>query len=215
MHRPFDLKTLVRKAKAVANCFELRRAASYTDIEELINNESKFTVAGWVYWYATEVVKGRWREAELFLLGSSRYACMYCQYIGRPIPRLEVAILEDPIQAARYAHLVLKRPWPDAEQIILNNPIACVYYCRWIKGHWPEAAEICLKSAKFTYQYAAYVLQKPWAEAEYVLKYSAHFGRLYAQHVLKGRFIEAETVIESSPLEWKLYWQFLKMTERI
>ena len=67
------------------------------------------------YFNAQYVIKGRWPEAE-------RY------------------IMKDPESAYFYAQHVIKGRWPEAERYIMKDPESAYWYAKYvIKGPWPEA----------------------------------------------------------------------------
>lgn len=67
------------------------------------------------YLYSKKILKGRWIEAEPY-------------------------IMQDPFYAYVYAKHVLKQRWPEAEPYIMKNPTWAYQYALYvIKDKWPEA----------------------------------------------------------------------------
>ena len=74
--------------------------------------------------YAIDVIKDRWLEAE-------------------PI------IMRDPVWACEYAKTVIKGRWPEAEETILKDHRSMYLYARnVIKGRWPEAERVLIINSK-------------------------------------------------------------------
>ena len=82
------------------------------DLERMVMVEP-----GWALDYATNIIKGRWPEAEPY-------------------------ILQELHTAYWYAINVVKDRWPEAEPIIAEDPtLALMYNCSFIKHRWPEAEQ--------------------------------------------------------------------------
>jgi hypothetical protein len=87
---------------------------------------------GWAFEYADRIVKGRWPEAEPYILNAARnyvsdelgWAIFYADHIvGGRWPELELLIKEklDPIWFYEYARWVIKGRWPEVEQHIKKD----------------------------------------------------------------------------------------------
>ena len=114
------------------------------------------TNPGNAYLYAKDVIKGRWPEAEKYIIKSPSVAYWYAREVikGR-WPEAEPIIMESAQGAYYYAHNVIKGRWPKAEPIIMTDPQYAYYYARdVIKGGWPEAEPIIMTSPYFVYRYA-------------------------------------------------------------
>lgn len=76
----------------------------------------------YVYWYAENVLKGRWKECEHIILRSPRWTYMYAHYVinGR-WEQGECVILLSPEYSYRYALNVIKGRWEEAEPIIFSG----------------------------------------------------------------------------------------------
>ena len=63
----------------------------------------------WAYWYAADVIKGRWPEAEAIIINNSKYAYWYARDVikGR-WPEAETVIATSAEWASRYARDVIK-----------------------------------------------------------------------------------------------------------
>jgi len=84
---------------------------------------------GTAYWYAREVIKGRWPEAE-------------------PL------IMKDPGTAYNYANRVIRARWPEAEPYIMKNPEWACYYARdVIQGRWPAAEPYIRQDPRLAREY--------------------------------------------------------------
>lgn len=81
--------------------------------------------AGYASHYAITYLKGRWIEAEPF-------------------------IMKDPYCAHNYARLVIKDRWIEAEPYIIKEYKAMIYYAQdVIKGRWYEAEEIIKNTGSY------------------------------------------------------------------
>lgn len=76
----------------------------------------------WAYNYANDVIGGRWPEAEPIIMNDRRWAYWYALNIDNSKwPEVEPMIIRDPEFAYRYARDVIKRRWPEAEQYIKQD----------------------------------------------------------------------------------------------
>ena len=87
-------------------------------------------------------------------------------------PKLEPAIMKDPMYAYRYADYILERRWPEAEPYIMKDPQYTYWYADAVlERRWPEAEPYIMKDPKWAYWYAKNVLERRWPEAEpYIMK---------------------------------------------
>ena len=84
----------------------------------------------WACWYAIDVIKDRWPEAET------------------------VISTTDPYWAYRYAKDVIKGRWPEAETVIVTNLLWAYRYARdVIKGRWPEVEAVIATDPWYKEQY--------------------------------------------------------------
>ena len=71
----------------------------------------------WLYFYAYNIIKERWLEAEKYIKKNPHWTCWY-------------------------AYDIIKGRWSEAEEIIKKNPAYAYLYVRdIIKGRWEEAEE--------------------------------------------------------------------------
>jgi hypothetical protein len=94
---------------------------------------------GFSYYYAKNVIKGRWPEAEHLFKNDPYYASLYAKNIikGR-WPEAEPYILEDVSLALEYAKNVIKGRWPEAEPFIKRDYLTWNYYLT----KFPEARNL-------------------------------------------------------------------------
>ena len=144
--------------------------------KELLSSED----ASKLYSYAENVIKGRWPEAE--------------QYI-----------MKDLDSAYYYAKDVIKDRWPEAEPYIMKNPEYAFSYAKnIIKDRWPEAEPYIMKNPASAFSYAKDILKDRWPEAEpYIMK--DPLSAFYAKDVIKDRWPEAEPYIMKNPFYWNQY----------
>ena len=114
---------------------------------------------GEAYYYAKDVIKGRWPEAEPYIIqgvtspsdsiGISIIVNYARDVIGGRWPEAEPVIMKNPEYAYQYARDVIGGRWPEAEPIIMKNPVWALFYARdVIGGRWPEAEPIIMKSRR-------------------------------------------------------------------
>ena len=100
------------------------------EIYKLIEAINEQGIAWALCRYARYVVKGRWPEAEPY-------------------------IMKNPKTAYRYALCVIKGRWLEAEPYIKKNPEQACHYAYYIlEGRWPEAESYMQKNPFFTYLYS-------------------------------------------------------------
>jgi len=137
--------------------------------------------------YAKEVIKGRWPEAEPYLINNWHWSL-------------------------RYAKEIIKGRWYEAEPIILQSdtPRLCEYARDAIKGRWPEAEPLILQDRISIIHYARDVIKGRWPEGEEVIKEIPVFACAYAIDIIKDRWLEAEELMTQSDAVWDRYTQFLE-----
>lgn len=133
--------------------------------------------------YAMHAIKGRWPEAEPY-------------------------IMEAPYEAVNYAADVIKGRWPDAEPYIMQEASAAVEYVRKVvQGRWPEAEDSILDDgdARDLVNYAIAAGLPRWAKAESVIYEDPTATALYQMHVIGARNPDIEDVIKQSKFAWGIY----------
>ena len=140
------LAEMIREAKkarackeALANLRALERRKPGRDLASVTRCKN---APYWAYWYAHDVIKGRWLEAEPVIATYPTWAYMYaCNVIKRRCPEAEPVIATHPTWAYMYACNVIKRRWPEAEPVIATHPRwAYVYACNVIDLPADEAS---------------------------------------------------------------------------
>ena len=85
--------------------------------------------AAWACWYARNIIKGRWFEAEETIATSPGWAYFY-------------------------ARDVIKDRWPEVETLMASSPEWAYFYARdVIKGLWIEAEETISADSRFWSRY--------------------------------------------------------------
>ena len=75
-----SLKDLVAQAEQAGACStELDTLRGYSDMQELLDKAEPESLAYWAYWYAREVIQGRWPEAEGAIVLNSYWAYCYAK----------------------------------------------------------------------------------------------------------------------------------------
>lgn len=120
------------------------------------------------YYYASDVLHGRFPEGEPIIMKSPYTAFLYAKNImkGR-WPGAEPYIKKDADKAFRYASDILAKDpewtnqpghengrWPEAEPYIMKSPYEVYYYSRdIIGGRWPEAEPYILDDNEYGQSY--------------------------------------------------------------
>ena len=91
-------------------------------IKNIISGSPKYALR-----YAENIIKGRWKEAEPYIMRSP-YAYFYAKYVikGRWV-EAEENIMKDSYFAAEYSKYILKERWLEAESYIMKD-----------EGEWEE-----------------------------------------------------------------------------
>ena len=153
------------------------------------------------YYYARDVIKGRWPQAEHTIM-ASEYANLYAREVikGR-WPQAEPYIIQNPVSAYSYARDVIKGRWPEAEPYIMQHPGWTYYYAHdVIKGRWLQAEPTMMENLEWVYQYARDVIDGRWSEAEPAIMQDSEWSYKYARFIIKGRWPEAESTIINNKL---------------
>ena len=122
-----DIKTFAAIAEAHNACDqELSVIKSIDNIEDVLNHQN---APYWAYWYAKDVIKGRWAEAEAVISTSPEWAYLYAMHVvkGR-WAEAEPTISTSAEYAYWYAINVINGRWAEAEATIMTSPEwACLY----------------------------------------------------------------------------------------
>jgi len=125
-----ELQECIKKAEESRACSdELGILNSLTSIQEFFDHPK---CPFWLYWYARNIINGRWLEAEPFINKNVEYSYWYARWVikGRWV-EAETVIRTYPDWAYRYARYVIKGRWPEVEYIISKNDITtAVRYAR-------------------------------------------------------------------------------------
>jgi len=162
--------------------------------------------------YAKNVIKGRWPEAEPYIMKNASAAVAYARYVikGR-WPEAEPYIMKNVVDVSAYAAYtyakdVIKGRWPEAEPIIMKSPEDALAYAKdVIKGRWPEAEPIIMKNPKAASGYARHIIKGRWPEAEPYIMKDPEAIYTYAIVIIKGRWPEAEPYIMKGPMDASAY----------
>ena len=166
--------------------------------------------------YATNIIKGRWPEAEPYFMKSND-AYLYAKNIikGR-WPEAEPYIMKDAETAFKYATNIIKGRWPEAEHYIMKDAKAAFKYAQvLIEGRWREAEPYIMKDKFLAAKYVNRVIKDPldnrkyywpyldrwrrWDEAEPYFMEDPEAAYDYARVVIHGRWPEAEPYIMENP----------------
>jgi hypothetical protein len=73
--------------------------------------------------YAGNILRGRWPEAEPYIMKDPESASRYATHVMRePWPEAEPYILKSFVPAMEYAVYTKRKLWPELEKIIDGNP---------------------------------------------------------------------------------------------
>jgi hypothetical protein len=117
----------------------------------------------YAYYYAKDIIKGRWKEGE-------------------------ESIKKDPKLAYLYAKNILKDRWKEGEETIKKDPRCACYYAREvIKHRWIEGEESIKAESYTAYYYAKNVIKGRWKECEETIKKDTYYAYIYAKYVIKDK----------------------------
>ena len=228
----FSAKRLVTQCRANKKWQEFIGTIEQRQIEKILQSPQK------AYYYAKNVIKGRWPEVEPMIASDPEYACYYasdviqgrfpegesviandpkwavyyaCYVLQGRWPEVEKLIASDPEWAYEYANEVIQGRWPEGEKAIASNPsLAHKYAKNVIKGRFPEGEEAIARDPIWAYCYARDAIKGRWPEGEPMIASDPYSAYKYAVEVIKGRFPEGEKAIASNP-EWAAkYKKFLQ-----
>jgi len=101
----------------------------------------------------------KWKEFLLEIEDPSMIAMFAIYALKGRWPEAEPYIVKDPKAAHEYATHILKDRWPEAEPYIVHHPSIASQYARdVIKGRWPEAEE-SIKEFQVTWKRYKYLLK--------------------------------------------------------
>ena len=159
------------------------------------------------YFYARDVIKGRWHEGEKLIASDPERAYKYANYVikGR-FPEGEKVIASNSICAYYYATDVIKGRFPEGEKAIASDFLWAYHYAKdIIQGRFLEAENLIASNPEWAYEYAKDAIRGRWPEGEKVIASDPEWAYKYADKVLKGRFPEGEAAIASDP-GWAYYY---------
>ena len=108
-----------------------------TNHHPLITNPMK------AYKYARDIIKGRWKEAEKYIMEDPSWACSYAKKVINMGKQPEEEMIR----------------WKEAEKYIMEDPSWAFFYAKdVIKGRWKEAEPIIMEDLESAYMYAKYVI---------------------------------------------------------
>ena len=108
--------------------------------------------------YAKMIIKGRWPEAEPY-------------------------ILKDLYGINSYIVDVIQGPWPEAEDMISQEAASAYKYAKYfLKKRFPKGEPAILQDPFYAMNYAKFVLQQRWPEAEKIIKNFSDFGHSWADY---------------------------------
>ena len=99
------------------------------DVCELIEDMNEDGIASALYSHAYLDVKGRWPEAESYIMKDPHLAYYYaCDVIEDRWIEAEPHIMKHAYRAYCYAKDIIKGRWPEAEPYIMKDPVCAHYY---------------------------------------------------------------------------------------
>jgi hypothetical protein len=150
------------------------------ELESEIAKDPKST-----YYYAQDVIKGRFPLGESAIAQSAQWAYQYAEYVikGR-FPLAEPAIAQSAQYAYQYARDVIKGRFELGESVIAKDPKWAYWYAKdIIKGRWIEGEPVIATSAEHSWRYAAYIIRGRWELGEPVIakdpKYIKEYSKLF------------------------------------
>lgn len=163
---------IVNAVNAGINEKDIEILKTYDTFEEAAkDNDAPF----WCYWYAKNVIKGRWEEGENIILLSPFFTLIYCKHIihGR-WEEGENIICTKPNLSYYYALKIIKGRFIKGEPVILTSLYwTCFYAIDVIKGRWIDVESVFLKD---TWLNGQYIIYDVCDDRCYKKKYCEHFN---------------------------------------
>lgn len=163
------------------------------------------------FYYAENVVKGKWVAGEAIIATFAPYAYGYAFLLNDKFELGEAVIAKDAYYAYCYAKNILKDRFRIAEATIANSSEWAFYYAKdIIKGRWEDGERAIAANANWSLAYARYVLKDRFLLGEEILTKWEYYALEYALHVIKGRWEPGEKAIAEA---WSSARQYLKMLD--
>ena len=202
------------KLTEAENLAQLR--LKFADVERVIADDGLAA-----FYYARDVLKGRWQRAEAAIMGASMAGDYVKDVVKEAVPEWEHLLMTRPRDAYLYALHIIKGRWAVAEPLIITSFFGTPYAKNVIGGRWPEYESYlfslqhtlvlrprnttpfnkCLGSfVSVLERYRIAVINERWPEFEEILIKHAptHFDihdevERYMINVVKGPWPEAES----------------------
>jgi hypothetical protein len=121
------------------------------EAEELIAKNPQYA-----FFYAKNIVRGRWLTGEPAILKNPEWCYNYVkEVVQERLPKCEAVIATSAYYACEYAIKIIKDRFPEGEAAIAKDPHCAVRYAKEIiKARWPEAEKVIFTSDDCTRCYA-------------------------------------------------------------
>lgn len=183
-----------------------------THIAEAMGKQVPPAPASAYFLHARDILRGRWKEKEPYILQEPHIAVAYAkQIINGRWPELERVLLSGEARVeylVDYALDVIKGRWPEAEPIIIESSEigTPLLYARHLQFKWPALEKRILSGADedwpvYITRYARDVIESRWPEGEKALltrDKGLHWIWNYTKKVLRTRWLEAEKALLAS-----------------
>lgn len=180
-----NLRKMIGQARKAGACKEelkcLRKIGNLSDAEKNPRAPS------WVYWYACNVLRGRFVEYEHVLLRSRHYAFQYVvDVVEEPFPLFEPVFADHPELAFEYAKIILNGKFEAGEKAIASKyGIAYSYATEVIKQRFPLGESSIVKNRDFATSYYFLINYNNPKDAEDLIKSSKEWEDFYNSNLKK------------------------------
>ncbi len=204
----FTPQRLITQCRANKKWQEFIKPIEQRKMEKILQNGDP----KWAYYYATNVIKGRWPEVENLIASDPYWAVYYAKdVIQGQWHEGESVIASSPKWAYFYAKYIIQGRWHEGEKAIASDFLWAYYYAEYvIKGRFPEGEEAIAGNPELAYKYARDVIKEQFPEGEKAIASDPELAYNYAKYVIKGRFPEGEKAIASRPYLANDYKKFLQ-----
>ena len=147
-----NLKELIEQAEEHNACADaLAFLQSCSSMEEVLASKN---APEYAYWYACNVINGRWEEAEPIILTDGYWAYWYARDVikGRWV-EAEPIILTSAEWACRYASDVIRGRWVEAEILITKDINILIYYAHIVNLGFLMTMHLYIKSLFFNMKF--------------------------------------------------------------
>lgn len=202
-HNEAWVKAPEPKPTEAENLAQLR--LKFADVERAIVDDARAA-----FFYARDVLKGRWHHAEAAIMNSSWGGDYVKDVVKEAVPEWEHLLLAWPRSAYLYALHAIKGRWAVAEPVIVSSGFGTPYAMNVIGGRWPEYESYLfslqhkrvdlISFVRVLERYRGSVINERWPKfEEFLIKHAPTYSTIHGEverymiNVVRGPWPEAES----------------------